>query len=161
MRQRGFFPSGCALFCGRECSGSGFRAGVAGACSSVAREGFSSGAGAAASPSFRAVTGAEQMGQVTWRPRKDVSTAKRLPHDGQVQATVSWDGEGMSEKRSYRWMNSGTGMLMGLGAGSVMFVSAWSWETGSAERACASGTFSPALSNSKLRLAGAWFTSVW
>ena len=42
-------------------------------------------------------------------------------------------------------MNSGTGMVMGLGAGSVMLVSVWSGETGSAERAWASGTFSPAL----------------
>ena len=77
-----------------------------------------------------------------------------------VQATVSWDGEGMRGK-SYRWMNSGTGMVMGLGAGSVMLVSVWSEETGSAEMACASGTFSPAPSSSKLRLAGTWFSSVW
>lgn len=56
---------------------------------------------------------------------------------------MSWDGEGMRGK-SYRWMNLGTGMVMGLGAGSVMLVSVWSEETGSAEMACASGTFSPA-----------------
>ena len=59
------------------------------ACSSVSSLTFSS---------CRAVTGAAQMGHCTWLPRKDVFTAKGFPHDGHVQATVSWEGEGMEEK---------------------------------------------------------------
>ena len=120
-------------------------------CSSVSGLGFSS---------CLAVTEAVQMGHFTWRPRKRAPSRRRGCRMTGM-CGLPCPGWGRHGGKSYRWMNSGTkGMVMSLGAGSVMLVSVWSEETGSAEMACTPAHF-VAPSSSKLRLAGTWFSSVW